>query len=374
MLVGHAENKKYFGESDGFIKVDVTKKYSQKELILQDFMDVEYVVLEATDEFVNQGNVMSIGKEYITVRNDLNDGNIYIYDRNGKAFRVINRKGLGSEEYTFISLIIIDEDKDEMFVYDHRIKKILVYDLYGKFKRFLLCKENVMYLEIFEYDKDNLICCNETATSLYGTNNVESFYIISKQDGSIVKEMEVSYKQKTTSPTANISNEPVTILRKFPIAPLNGDFIVSLFSSDTIFRYLPDHSMKPFIIRTPSVQSMNPEVFLFLGILTENYYFMSIVKKDPKAQGGLNMRDIMYDKQKKVFYENYTIYNNDFRGRTEDLYKRTRSDEVAYWNKNEAFELIEANKQGKLKGKLKEIADRLDEDANPVIMLVKHKK
>jgi len=37
-------------------------------------------------------------------------------------------------------------------------------------------------------------------------------------------------------------------------------------------------------------------------------------------------------------------------------------------------QLVEAHKKGLLKGKLKEIAATLDEEDNPVIMLVKHKK
>jgi len=36
--------------------------------------------------------------------------------------------------------------------------------------------------------------------------------------------------------------------------------------------------------------------------------------------------------------------------------------------------LVEANREGKLKGKLKEIASKLDEEDNPVFMLLKHKK
>ena len=41
--------------TDGFITVDVTKSsYSpKKELVLQDFMDVEYIPLETNDEFIN---------------------------------------------------------------------------------------------------------------------------------------------------------------------------------------------------------------------------------------------------------------------------------------------------------------------------------
>ena len=87
--------------TDGFITVDVTKSsYSpKKELILQDFMDVEYIPLETNDEFINQGAVEAIGKKYIIVKNYGRDGDIFVYDRNGKAIRKINRKGQGGEEY-----------------------------------------------------------------------------------------------------------------------------------------------------------------------------------------------------------------------------------------------------------------------------------
>ena len=37
--------------------------------------------------------------------------------------------------------------------------------------------------------------------------------------------------------------------------------------------------MIPLIIRTPSIQSMVPEVFLCPSIVTDDFYFMEIVKK-----------------------------------------------------------------------------------------------
>jgi hypothetical protein len=40
----------------------------------------------------------------------------------------------------------------------------------------------------------------------------------------------------------------------------------------------------------------------------------------------------------------------------------------------EAYQLVESYKRGELKGKLKEIAATLNEESNPVIMLIKHKK
>ena len=72
------------------------------------------------------------------------------------------------------------------------------------------------------------------------------------------------------------------------------------------------------------------------------------------------------------FLRNYI--NDDYIDWKENLSTKIFNEEIAIRYKMKAFELIEANNQGKLKGKLKEIADRLDEDANPVIMLVKFRK
>ena len=52
-------------QSGDIITVDVTANYPHKELILQDFMDVEYIPLETTDEFLCQGFLQAIGKDII---------------------------------------------------------------------------------------------------------------------------------------------------------------------------------------------------------------------------------------------------------------------------------------------------------------------
>ena len=73
--------------TNDIITVDVSANYPQKELILQDFMDVVYIPLETTDEFITQGSVKAIGKNIIIVTNWINDGDIFIFDRSGKGIR-----------------------------------------------------------------------------------------------------------------------------------------------------------------------------------------------------------------------------------------------------------------------------------------------
>ncbi len=112
VLAGCEESKQ---SNDELIIVDVSKSYPKKELVLQDFMDVEYLALETSDEFLTQGLVQDVGKEYLLVKNRNRDGDIFIFDRKtGKGLRKINRQGQGAEEYAGINGIILDESNDEI--------------------------------------------------------------------------------------------------------------------------------------------------------------------------------------------------------------------------------------------------------------------
>ena len=71
--------------------VDVTAKYPYKELILQDFMDVEYIPLETTDEFLCMGSLWGVGKDVIVATNFNSDGNIFIFDPDIDAFLLFKR-------------------------------------------------------------------------------------------------------------------------------------------------------------------------------------------------------------------------------------------------------------------------------------------
>ena len=93
-LAGCGKDKQSTNE---LIIVDVTKNYPEKELILQDFMDVEYIPLETNDEFVTQGKVMAIGAEVILITNWANDGNLFVFNRKtGKALKKINMENYRS--------------------------------------------------------------------------------------------------------------------------------------------------------------------------------------------------------------------------------------------------------------------------------------
>ena len=104
---------------------------------------------------------------------------------------------------------------------------------------------------------------------------------------------------------------------------------------------------------------------------------METIKKefDWNTNRGFPRDFLMYDKQKKALL-GYKVYNGDYSIEKEVYMNGFRqvNHEIESWRPIEPFELIESNNNGELKGKLKEIAMKLDEYDNPVIMLVKHKK
>ena len=359
--------------TDDFITVDVTQRYPKKELILQDFMDVEYIALETTDEFLCQGMVQDIGKSIIVITNQFEDGDIFIFNINGKGIRKFNRRGSGNEEYGNIYGITLDEDSGEIFVYDGQ--KIMVYDFFGLFKRRIPYNEGYNYTNIYNFSKDNLICDDRTLGWDQKSSDNPPFIIISKVDGSIVHKIEIPYKQKIlpmiTRQIGNSGGLAISVYRHDPIIPYHDNWILTEPSSDTIFRILSDYNLIPFIVRTPVIQSMDPEIFLFPKILTDRFYFLETAKKEER---NFQKTDLLYDRQENKIYE-YAVYNDDYSTKQRmSMTWKTKNDGIIYWQKIESFQLVEAYKKGELKGRLKEIAAGLDAEDNPVIMLVKHKK
>lgn len=363
-------------EKEAFITVDITASYPEKDLVLQDFMDVEYVPLETSDEFLAQGNIAFVG-ENIVVATNMRQGDILLFDRaTGKGIRKINHKGFGPEEYIMPYNVILFEDKNEMFVNDGPTSKIQVYDLEGNYKRTISYKRGALVTVLIDFDTDNFLSQNIYAPE--NENSGETFLFLSKKDGSMT-DIKVPYQERKSIALVRV-NEDGSMRGAFPensdfIDPFQDGWLLTEPSADTIYYYKPDRSLKPFIVRTPSVQTMSPEVFLFPGVLTDDYYFMQSVTKeyDFDKNEGMPSTPLVYDVAEQKIYK-YTVHNADYEDREENLSKQNVNNKIAFYQALPADELIEAQEDGKLKGKLSDIAAHLDIEDNPVVMIVKPKE
>ena len=355
------------------ITVDVTASYPEKELILQDFMDVEYIALETNDEFVTQGSTKAIGNKYIIVKNWMNDGDIFLFDvKTGKGLRKINRKGQGAEEYAYIGGVVLDEDNNEIFV--SSAKKLLVYDLMGNFKRSILPAKGAKNLDVFNYDNENLICYD---TSIYYNDgekrNNRSFHaIISKEDGRITHEIPIPFDVIKAPAVKEGEGFAVTAVRS--IIPYNNNWLLIETSSDTVYHYKSkENKLSPFLVKT---LAEDPEIMLTMGMLTDRYYFIQTIEKvfDFSTGRGFPSTNLMYDRKENAIF-NVTVFNDDFTTKRKvNINSSPINNEIAAHQSLPAEMLVEAYKNNELKGKLKAIAAELDEESNPVIMLMRYKK
>ena len=356
------------------VTINVETDYPEKELILQDFVDVEYVPLETNDEFINKGWVKAVGKNLLAIVNGGTDGDIFLYERStGKGIRKINRKGQGGEEYTQITQIVLDEEQNEMFIVDYPRQKFMVYNLEGKFLRSFNFDENSYYTFVYPYDKAHLIVFKDCAH--HGQPQKSCHAIISKQDGKTIRELSLPYEELEDIRYTGMHEkygEITAVPAHYLTVPARKDWYLASISSDTIYRHLPNGDKHPYMVRTPSINSMDPEVFLFPKMMTDQYVFLVSIKKKMTEHFSFPSENLIYDKQEKAVYT-YTIQNSDFEGSDVAIWESSLNPEVASYRILYAHDLVEAYEEGKLKGRLKEIASTLDEEDNPVIMLMKQK-
>lgn len=362
-------------EAANVVVVDIAGNYLKKELLLQDFMDVEYIPLETNDEFVTQGDVMAVGKEYILVKNWSNDGDIFIFERKtGKGLRKLNRRGQGAEEYTLINGIVLDKGKNELFVNCTPSKKILVYDLFGNFKRSLNYVRGAEFMDILNYDENSLICYDMSVYYNEGKSKEKPFYhmIISKKDGSVVKGIPIPF-DIVKAPFVQ-KGDGIAVASVRPIIPYNGNWLLVETSTDTVYNYVSkENKLCPFLVKTPSE---NPEILLTMGAVTERYYFMQTIQKvfDFDKRRGFPTISVVYDKQENAVFD-AIVRNGDFaKLQSVDMVSHPiNSDEIAAFQTLAANKLVETYENNGLKGRVKEIAAGLNEESNPVVLLYKYK-
>lgn len=364
------EKKDAASSSDNSLWVlDVTKDYPTKEVYLQDIAEVEYIPLETND------SILWIGREIIYMDEDYivggtGESGVYFHDRTGKVLHSFHRKGPGPEEYTGFTFSLYDKKSDEVVIrsFDERY---VVYDKRGNFKRSF--RQSLTQDLLSGTAKDFFILNEkEFIEYLYFHN----FYRRkSRQTGEHLGDIKLPAKDFNVTLAYHKNNMRFSTAVNHFIKDDNG-YILTSFSSDTTYLLNANLQLTPIGVRIPPVSSMEKPIFLFPAKNTTRYYFMYTVKKVDDFPRKLYMLD---KKENQIYYlENY-FKNKDFEGKKHglDLYgpacKANLPSNVCVESLN-VDRLREAYQEGKLSGKLKDIAANLKEDDNPVLMVVKFKE
>ena len=359
--------------------IDITKT-PEKILVLEKIANIEYIPLETNDStLVNRSRPDVVSDRYIIYQN--NNGQILVFNRKGKSLYSFNRRGGGPEEYsTIYGSIILDEEKDELFVEDIHKAKIFVYSIDGQFKRKLALPKKFFPDCLMNYDKDYLFCYNvyyldhtEESGAIMNQEDYRKrdnpYFFISKQTGEITP-LNYYIPNRTGNKANEMKNGQRTALLSIGIFPLTQNtpnIMITEHVDDTIYS-LKDRKLIPIMIKNPSTHKMDPPMLVGVDFFTDRYISLLACKKE--FQERISSINIIYDKQSDEFYRLATRLPISFpmKGGKITLPHNTGLCRIT------PERLLKDYNDGKLEGELKEIASKLKEDDNPVLMLIKFKE
>ena len=359
----------------GIPVVDFEKEYPQKDLLVSENADVEYVRLETTDEVLLDGLAglyLSVTDRYI-VTNNSKEGRIFVFNRQGKHLYNFMRKGNSGEEFMYAKKVRVDDKAEEIFVLDAR-NKVLVYTLDGKFERVLDLPKDMRADDLWNYDDEWLLSYDNYNLDREGLTCAEQpFFLISKKDGQ-VKRIGVNAKDRIGPRIYFEKNGQRGVMAvSMNYIYKNGDeFVLSELGNDTVFM-LKNSEISPLLVRTPGSKDKDVRSMMSAPLKLGDYIEVVEAPKELKMESG------------KI--ETKSVYLNLKTGECFDLNLKddvnfvepsaVRSSEYVEAPKNHILSMPNTDRlfrwkeEGKLKGKLAEMVDEMKEDDNPILIIYK---
>lgn len=359
----------------GIPVVDFEKEYPQKDLLVSENADVEYVRLETTDEVLLDGLAglyLSVTDRYI-VTNNSKEGRIFVFNRQGKHLYNFMRKGNSGEEFMYAKKVRVDDKAEEIFVLDAR-NKVLVYTLDGKFKRVLDLPKDMRADDLWNYDDEWLLSYDNYNLDREGLTCAEQpFFLISKKDGQVMR-IGVNAKDRIGPRIYFEKNGQRGVMAvSMNYIYKNGDeFVLSELGNDTVFM-LKNDEISPLLVRTPGSKDKDVRSMMSAPLKLGDYIEVVEAPKELKMESG------------KI--ETKSVYLNLKTGECFDLNLKddvsfvepsaVRSSEYVEAPKNHILSMPNTDRlfrwkeEGKLKGKLAEMVDEMKEDDNPILIIYK---
>nr|WP_321521996.1 6-bladed beta-propeller [uncultured Macellibacteroides sp.] len=350
--------------------IDFSKNYSTKDIRLQDIADLEYIPLETTDDVLlsERAVLSSVTDKYILIYEYV-QGDIFVFNRNGKIYAHFNHKGQSGQEYPWIRYAIFDERNEEIFVCNRSIQ---VYSLKGKYKRTL--KINTLQYESTVYNFD------DNALLVYDDLNIDPglkfkpkrkpYRLMSKKDGSLISVLNIDLPKRFSNRIAKIEkNSWGGIIMYYPSSIYYGsDFMIADISSDTLYMLNQSKKITPVLVRKPSVHASEPRNVWTIILTTDKFMIIGEVLLDFNSKGG-KIPTFMYEFKTGKINKVEFLDSESERG----TLSFGSSPAIA---KNMTAQLIQTpsfismHKKIQLKGK---VGKTLREDDNPVLRIIKFK-
>lgn len=374
---------KTLSKPSGLPVIDFDKEYPLKKISLQDIAEVEYIPFETKPDVLLSSSAVNSGtfvSDSLIVVFNYSDGAVFVFNRQGKNLYAFNHIGRGPGEYSLAGNIAVDIVRQEIYLRDlWSNNRILVYAFDGSFKRTLsLPPPFYKVMVLFNYDKDYLLCYEgrgvEDRAGYKDGYNKQPYALIAKEDGKITP-LEFTLKERIGH--LIYKDNKVLGLHISPLLKNGHEFLISDYACDTIYTLKGGH-LTPFLLKSPSsLWKRTPPILGYTNFKTNRYAYIrfSELKWPEKGKNyGVSWQFFYDDKTGEIcrplfinsdYVEEKVVDLENFEADLPENYVKDRM---------RSLTLVEDYKAGKLKGKLKEVASRLDEEANFVLMLIKFKE
>ena len=360
------------------ICIDMNKAYPAKTITLQKVADVKYIPLETTDEVLFNGTVTNLSAEGIAGFNK-KQGDILVFDGAGKVISSFNHTGQGPNEYNKIYHLDVDWKQKEIYVQDNFRQKIRIYSLNGNPLRTIQLQETMQEGDLYCFSDTHLIYYAQPKTK--PLTPYKPVTLLSKKDESKVTLPFTKTDDNLVKATGGPFGDMKMSAKNVNLLCKKGDEVyVNEVTADIIYRVENNRALTPVVQRAPSYQEASgKDFFLMLIGANARYYFFkrqqALLEFQGNAASDTKSTYVAYDRKKKQLL-NLTFINEDYPSLDIPMSKLLQCAGSANrcYLQLDAFKLKEALGEGKLKGTLKSIAERLDEEDNPVLMVVEFKE
>ena len=358
-------------------EVDVTQAKRFAPLKVSEKATVEFIPLETNADFLLDrvaGALINVTENYIVTVN-ITEGKLFVFSRQGKALHTFCRKGQGPEEFVYPIAVRVDEKSKEIFVLDYQ--KVQVYSLTGKYKRSLNIPENVKIGSMFNYDDKHLICYDNHNLDRQGEKVTEQpFFLFSKKDGKITR-IPLTIQNRIGQSMYIERDGKKMVVTMNNIAPMvkNGDEVVlSDMGSDVVYLYKKG-KVTPLLKRNPGTMDFNPRSAMGVVMKLGDIVWLREVKKEvkgPRPDIKMLTYDVATGEVNNLVLWDDVNFTNPY-----SVQSRNERQELPYNCTAANFQpdyLKKLNEQGHLTGRLKELAEEMLEDDNPLLILYKLKE
>lgn len=357
-------------------EIDVTETKRFEPISVAEHATIEYIPLETTADFLLDGvagALINVTDSYIVTVNN-QEGRIFVFSRKGKALHAFSHKGEGPEDFVYPYAVRVDEKSKEIFVLDQ--KKVQVYSLNGKYKRSLNFPENISIGAMFNYDNKHLICYDNYNLDRLGEKVAEQpFFLFSKKDGKITR-IPLNIQNRLGNRIYAVEDGKKMVFTMPNIAPMvkNGDEVVlSDMGSDVVYLYKKG-KVTPLLKRNPGTMDYNPRSAMGVVMKLGDIVWLREMKKEIKGpRPNINM--LTYNLASNELNSLVVMDDVNFTY-PHSVQNKNERQELPYNCTSANFQpelLKKLNEQGRLKGRLKELTEEMQEDDNPIILLYKYK-